>query len=104
MRRVLRAAVLSGIRFYQRYLSPFIPANCRYIPTCSEFMIEAIQLHGTSRGVWLGLRRIGRCHPLGGSGYDPVPDRPFVQSPDNRADAHSSLENRQRTQLKEQNK
>lgn len=75
----LRATVLSIIRAYQRYLSPFIPANCRYIPTCSEYMLEAIQKHGISRGLWLGIKRIGRCHPFGSSGYDPVPDKPVVE-------------------------
>lgn len=74
MRRALKAVVLAAIRAYQRFISPFIPANCRYIPTCSEYMLTAIQLHGTGRGLLLGVKRIGRCHPWGGSGYDPVPE------------------------------
>jgi putative membrane protein insertion efficiency factor len=69
----LKSALLAIVRAYQRYLSPFIPASCRYYPTCSEYMLTAIEHHGAARGVWLGLKRIGRCHPLGGSGYDPVP-------------------------------
>jgi len=61
------------IRIYQLTLSPFIGFHCRYQPTCSAFGIEAIERHGLVKGVALTLRRIGRCHPWGGSGYDPVP-------------------------------
>jgi uncharacterized protein len=62
------------IRIYQLTLSPFVGFHCRYQPTCSAFGIEAIERHGLVKGVTLTLRRIGRCHPWGGSGYDPVPD------------------------------
>ncbi|HRH34457.1 MAG TPA: membrane protein insertion efficiency factor YidD [Catalimonadaceae bacterium] len=61
------------IRFYQGAISPLLPGGCRYSPTCSQYMIEAIQKHGPLKGVWLGTKRIGRCHPWGGNGYDPVP-------------------------------
>ncbi|MBR1644209.1 MAG: membrane protein insertion efficiency factor YidD [Bacteroidales bacterium] len=61
------------IRFYQVAISPLLPAACRYTPTCSQYAIEAIVKHGPLRGGWLALRRILRCHPFGGSGYDPVP-------------------------------
>ncbi|MCU0338476.1 MAG: membrane protein insertion efficiency factor YidD [Spirosomaceae bacterium] len=61
------------VRVYQAALSPYFPNSCRYTPTCSQFMIEAIQKHGALRGGWMGLKRIGRCHPWGGHGYDPVP-------------------------------
>ena len=61
------------IRFYQRCISPLLPAACRYTPTCSQYAVEAIQRHGPIRGLWLAIRRILRCHPWGGSGYDPVP-------------------------------
>ncbi len=64
------------IRGYQRLVSPFFPAACRYRPTCSQYAAEAIQLHGGLKGFWLALRRIGRCHPWGGSGFDPVPGAP----------------------------
>ncbi|PWJ36138.1 membrane protein insertion efficiency factor YidD [Sediminitomix flava] len=61
------------VRFYQQGISPYTPASCRYSPTCSQYMIEAIKKHGPVKGLKLGLKRIGKCHPWGGSGYDPVP-------------------------------
>ncbi|MCC5945471.1 MAG: membrane protein insertion efficiency factor YidD [Bernardetiaceae bacterium] len=60
------------VRFYQTAISPLIPPSCRYTPTCSSYMIEAIQKYGAFKGTWKGLKRIGRCHPWGGSGHDPV--------------------------------
>ena len=72
---VLRAL----IRLYQWTISPWLPANrCRYVPSCSHFGYEAIQLHGPLLGSWLTLRRVLRCHPWGGSGYDPVPPLPHT--------------------------
>ena len=62
------------VRGYQRWLSPLFLSHCRFQPTCSHYMIEALERHGARRGLWLGLRRIGRCHPWGGQGYDPVPE------------------------------
>jgi len=64
---------LSVIRFYQRTLSKVIPSNCRYDPTCSHYTYQAIERHGLFKGGWMGMKRIARCHPLGPSGYDPVP-------------------------------
>ena len=61
------------IRFYQRFISPLTPPACRYTPTCSQYAVEAIRRHGPARGLWLAIKRISRCHPWGGSGYDPVP-------------------------------
>ena len=61
------------IRFYRRVISPLTPPSCRFTPTCSEYAIEAIQKHGPFKGTWLAVKRILRCHPGGGSGYDPVP-------------------------------
>jgi uncharacterized protein len=69
----LRAALIAPIRLYQWTLSPLLGFNCRFAPSCSAYAIEAIATHGAVRGVWLALRRILRCHPWGGSGYDPVP-------------------------------
>lgn len=62
------------VRFYRLAISPMIGSNCRYQPTCSAYALEALKTHGALRGGWLAARRIARCHPLGGSGYDPVPD------------------------------
>ncbi len=63
------------VRVYQRVLSPLLGSNCRYQPTCSQYMVGAIQEWGPFKGTWLGLRRIARCHPWAGHGYDPVPKR-----------------------------
>lgn len=61
------------IRFYQKFISPLLGATCRYQPTCSHYMVEAINEWGPIKGLWLGLKRIGRCHPWAGFGEDPVP-------------------------------
>ncbi|MCH5220156.1 MAG: membrane protein insertion efficiency factor YidD [Muribaculaceae bacterium] len=61
------------IRFYQLAISPVLPKSCRFSPTCSAYALEAIKKHGPIKGLWLAVKRIGRCHPWGGSGYDPVP-------------------------------
>jgi putative membrane protein insertion efficiency factor len=70
---LVRAALLGLIRLYQLTLSPWLGSPCRYEPTCSRYAAEAIERHGAVRGVWLAAKRLGRCHPWGGSGYDPVP-------------------------------
>ena len=59
--------------FYRAAISPFLPPSCRFTPTCSQYALEALRKHGPIRGSWLTLRRLLRCHPWGGSGYDPVP-------------------------------
>jgi uncharacterized protein len=69
---MLRAA----IRIYQLLLAPVLPPACRYLPSCSHYAEEAIALHGPLKGSWLAARRLCRCHPWGGSGYDPVPPAP----------------------------
>jgi putative membrane protein insertion efficiency factor len=63
------------IRLYQRYLSPLLGPRCRYYPSCSQYALEALEEHGLLRGLWLALKRIGRCHPLHPGGFDPVPQR-----------------------------
>lgn len=73
MRKVISNIFIGIIRFYQGAISPMTPATCRYQPTCSQYAVEAIQKHGPVKGVWLAIKRIARCHPWGGSGYDPVP-------------------------------
>ena len=70
---MIQRILLGGIRGYQRFLSPLLGANCRFQPTCSAYAVEAIGKHGAAKGGWLAARRIARCHPLGGRGYDPVP-------------------------------
>lgn len=73
---MLTTLMTAAIRFYQRGPGALKPPCCRYHPTCSEYTRLAIESHGALKGVWLGVRRIGRCHPWGGFGYDPVPDLP----------------------------
>ncbi|MFL9832000.1 membrane protein insertion efficiency factor YidD [Flavobacterium sp. ST-87] len=63
------------VRIYQLVISPLTPATCRFTPTCSAYMIEALKIHGLFRGSYLGLKRIFSCHPWGKSGYDPVPEK-----------------------------
>jgi putative membrane protein insertion efficiency factor len=58
---------------YKRLISPLLPSACRFYPTCSQYMSEAIEVHGVGRGIWLGLKRLGRCHPFHVGGTDPVP-------------------------------
>lgn len=87
IKKLLSYLMLGLIRFYQMVISPFTPASCRYVPTCSHYAVEAIQKHGPFRGGWLALKRISSCHPWGGSGYDPVPD---------------SLDNEKKTNLTEE--
>jgi putative membrane protein insertion efficiency factor len=70
---VLNRMLRGLIRLYQLVLSPILPPSCRYLPSCSEYAIEALASHGVLAGLWLAARRIARCHPWGGSGYDPVP-------------------------------
>ena len=61
------------VRFYQVVVSPLKPPTCRYTPTCSQYALEALKKYGAFKGSWLTLKRIARCHPWGGCGYDPVP-------------------------------
>jgi hypothetical protein len=74
LERAIAGLLVALVRGYQYLISPWLGANCRYAPTCSAYIVEAIERHGALRGGLLGLRRIGRCHPWGGSGYDPVPE------------------------------
>ena len=71
---LLQRLVILPVRIYQRAVSPLLPPACRYTPTCSQYMVEAVAKHGALKGLYLGIRRILRCHPWGGHGYDPVPD------------------------------
>ncbi len=73
MKRLLGNFLILLIRIYQGAISPYLMPSCRFTPSCSAYGVEAIQKHGPFRGLWLALKRIGRCHPWGGSGFDPVP-------------------------------
>lgn len=68
----MKAILLFIIRFYRQYLSPLKPPTCRFVPTCSEYALEAIEKHGPWTGSKMAARRVLRCHPFGASGYDPV--------------------------------
>jgi len=68
----MQIIVLSALKSYKLLLSPLLPSACRYRPTCSEYMLDAVEQYGVLRGVWLGLKRLGRCHPFHQGGYDPV--------------------------------
>ena len=72
-KRLLTLPLIALVRFYQLCISPLKPPTCRFTPTCSSYAIEALRKHGPLRGLYLTLRRLLRCHPWGGSGYDPVP-------------------------------
>jgi hypothetical protein len=65
--------MLAALRAYKLLLSPLFAGSCRFVPSCSDYMAEAVRHHGACHGFWLGMRRLARCHPLGSSGYDPVP-------------------------------
>lgn len=71
--QILTQALLMPIYFYRNFISPITPPSCRFTPTCSQYAIEAIRKHGPFKGLYLTIRRLLRCHPWGGSGYDPVP-------------------------------
>ena len=73
--------ILGAILVYRYSLSAVLGRQCRFAPTCSEYAADAVRSHGALRGGWLGLKRIGRCHPWGGSGYDPVPPRRPMEPP-----------------------
>jgi uncharacterized protein len=68
----MQRIVITALRVYKRCLSPLLPCACRYSPTCSEYMLDAVRKYGVARGCWMGLRRLTRCHPFHEGGYDPV--------------------------------
>lgn len=69
----MKYLLITLVRGYQYAISPFLGRSCRYVPTCSEYMVDAVQKHGAFRGGWLGVKRVCRCHPWHPGGYDPVP-------------------------------
>jgi hypothetical protein len=68
----MQRAILMLLRGYKRFVSPLLPSACRFYPTCAEYTIEAVEKYGSVKGMWLGAKRIGRCHPFHSGGYDPV--------------------------------
>jgi putative membrane protein insertion efficiency factor len=82
--RLVSKFLIGLVRIYQITLSPILGRNCRYTPTCSQYMIGAIQIHGPIRGTWLGMRRILRCNTFGGWGFDPVPPKKDNSLPENK--------------------
>ncbi len=75
IRTILSFPIIFLVKIYQWIISPILPQSCRYTPTCSAYMIEAVKVWGPLKGTYLGLKRIGSCHPWGGHGHDPVPER-----------------------------
>ncbi len=73
--KLLSYPLLALVYFYKYAISPLTPASCRHVPTCSSYTIEAIKIHGPFIGLWLGIRRLSKCHPWGTHGYDPVPQK-----------------------------
>jgi len=80
LKKILIYPFVLLVRFYQGAISPFTPAACRFEPTCSSYMIQALQIHGFFYGGYLGIKRILSCHPWGRKGYDPVPSSPQPSS------------------------
>ena len=70
--RAMQRVVIGILEAYKLFVSPLLPSACRYYPTCSEYMMDAIRKHGVWRGTWLGVKRLGRCHPFHEGGHDPV--------------------------------
>jgi putative membrane protein insertion efficiency factor len=73
IRRILSLPFIGLIRIYQVVISPILGPKCRFTPTCSQYALEALKKYGVFKGTWLAAKRIARCHPWGGHGYDPVP-------------------------------
>lgn len=71
----MKFLALATLRFYKRRISPLLPPSCRFYPTCSEYMYEAIQVYGVIRGGWMGTKRVIRCNPMSPGGFDPVPPK-----------------------------
>lgn len=80
IRQFFTILLIAPVRLYQLFISPLLPNSCRFTPTCSAYAIEALKVHGPIIGLWLTIRRIARCNPWGGHGYDPVPPRHWYKN------------------------
>jgi len=76
LKKIISAPFILLVKIYQLVISPLLPHSCRHTPTCSQYTIEAIQIWGPLKGIWLGAKRLSKCHPWGTHGYDPVPQKP----------------------------
>ncbi|HKK81183.1 MAG TPA: membrane protein insertion efficiency factor YidD [Prolixibacteraceae bacterium] len=76
--KLLSYPLLGLVYFYKYSISPLTPASCRHVPTCSNYMIDAVKTHGL-KGFWMGLKRLSKCHPWGTHGYDPVPPKNYIK-------------------------
>lgn len=77
---MIAKSLVGLLKFYKRWVSPMLPSACRFAPTCSVYMMQAIERFGPITGVWLGLKRLGRCHPFCEGGHDPVPEIPLERN------------------------
>jgi uncharacterized protein len=68
----MRALTVAALRIYKRWVSPLLPSACRFHPSCSEYMLRAVEKHGAARGMWMGVKRLMKCHPFHTGGFDPV--------------------------------
>jgi putative membrane protein insertion efficiency factor len=93
VRKIIIFPFVVLIRFYQTCISPLTPAACRFTPTCSQYALEAFRKHGLLKGFYLSARRILRCHPWGGHGYDPVPEKFVVFSKNNDFTTYNTKNN-----------
>ena len=80
----MKRLMMAVVRGYQLLISPVLGNNCRYVPSCSAYTLEAMDKHGPWRGLWLGIRRVARCHPFHEGGFDPVPDAPKAPKCDHK--------------------
>jgi putative membrane protein insertion efficiency factor len=69
----MKKILIAAVKFYRKYISPATPPSCRFMPTCSEYALEALEKYGALKGFWLALKRFSKCHPFHKGGYDPVP-------------------------------
>mgnify|MGYP001164886927 FL=1 len=75
LNKIITSPLILLIRGYQLVISPLLGSNCRFMPTCSEYAMESLKAHGLIKGTFLTVKRIGKCHPWGGHGYDPIPNK-----------------------------